>query len=163
MYIFPRLYIDVLKICNSLRLFLKTNESFDCKINGESMASAPAQLGLFGRASTYTGCFQVCCSRCWSLQAHLRKKCYPPCLGLLYWLGLRVNFFLMVCNFWAVNMDYSMQNEIFDGIDKSLIPAKAMGKSIPWEIEFQWFSQQLVLIASLHLSIIYWSLSKNKA
>ena len=28
---------------------------------------------------TNTGCFRVCCSRCWELQAHLREKSYHSC------------------------------------------------------------------------------------
>ena len=39
----------------------------------------PALLALVGQASTNTGRFQVCCSRCLQRQASLRKTCYHSC------------------------------------------------------------------------------------
>ena len=41
--------------------------------------SIAAQLGLVRWASTNTGCFLVCCSRCWPQLARLRKMCYHCC------------------------------------------------------------------------------------
>ena len=44
-----------------------------------SWGSSPALLARVRRASTNTGCFLVCCSRCWQWQARLRKTCYHFC------------------------------------------------------------------------------------
>ena len=44
-----------------------------------SLGSSVALLGLIGRASTNTRCFQVLGSRCWPRLACLRKTCYHSC------------------------------------------------------------------------------------
>ena len=44
-----------------------------------SWGSPPALLVLVGRASTNTGRFRVCSSRCWQRQAGLRKTCFHSC------------------------------------------------------------------------------------
>ena len=41
-----------------------------------SWGRSPALLARVGWASTNTGRFRVCCSRCWPRQARLRKTCY---------------------------------------------------------------------------------------
>ena len=44
-----------------------------------SWGSSPALLARDRRASTNTGRFPVCCSRCWHWQARLREKYYHSC------------------------------------------------------------------------------------
>ena len=64
---------------HSRRLFEKTIEGFDCKINGQAFGAAPAQVGRVGRASTNTGRFRVGGSRCGPRPVRLRKTCYHSC------------------------------------------------------------------------------------
>ena len=56
------------------RLFQKTVNSFDCKINS-SWGSAPAQLRQVWLAHTIRRHFQVCGNFCWQWQACIRKMC----------------------------------------------------------------------------------------
>ena len=58
-----------------------------------SWGSAPAQLGLVGRASTNTGSFRVGSSRCWPRQALLRNTCYHSCNTDSVRLSKRFNAF----------------------------------------------------------------------
>ena len=107
---------------HSPRLFQKTIEGFDCKINGHwpsSWGSAPAQLGLVRQASsTNTGCFQVGGSRCWQRQACLRKTCYYS------WDGDSVQeskvFYCFVVIGQRQTNFFSTWNEIFDGIGERM-------------------------------------------
>ena len=64
---------------HSRRLFQKTIEGFDCKINGQALGAALQHRlgGSDGRAaSANIWCFRVCCSRCWQRPARLKKTCY---------------------------------------------------------------------------------------
>ena len=83
------------------RLFQKIieglGEKSTAKHLGASWGRSPALLARVGRVSTNTGRFQVCWSRCWLQQAHLRKTCYH----LWYWLSSRVNKVLILCKFQA--------------------------------------------------------------
>ena len=65
-----------------------------------SWGSAPAQLGLVGRASTYTGRCQVDGSRWGQLLGRLRQRCYHSCDTNFIRESKR---FSMLCTFWAVN------------------------------------------------------------
>ena len=87
-----------------------------------SWGSAPAQVGRVWLASTNTGCFLVCCSRCRQQPACLRKTCYHCCntdslqqskrFNALYLATTSHFFFLVKWNFqwnWQeVNADQSL-------------------------------------------------------
>ena len=62
------------------RLYQKTIKGFwPQNQRPSSWGSAQAQLGLIGPASTNTGYFLVCNSRCWQRPACLRETCWMLC------------------------------------------------------------------------------------
>ena len=87
---------------HSPRLFQKTIEGIDCKINGQAygaVLTAQACFGRVGQASTNTGRFQGGCNHCWQRASSLEEKV----LQLLCWFAIllswRVKKVLMIYTF----------------------------------------------------------------
>ena len=110
-----------------------------------SWGSSPKLLAQVGRASTNTGHFPVCGSRCWQRQ--------PPPPGLLeenmlpllwYWLRSRANKVSMLCKFRSATSPFFFH--------------------VKWKFRWNWRELLLTkaaLIVSFNLVIIHWSLSKT--
>ena len=88
---------------HSLKLFQETIEGLQNQWPS-SWGSAQAQLGRVGRASTNTGRFRVCGSRCRQRTARLTKSRYQFCDADLVWESKRFKWYVTSSSPWRAGL-----------------------------------------------------------
>ena len=131
-----RMAVGFFGLSNVQKRATKSDTSGHCLLYNQ----LAAQFVWIGLVRSNTGCFLVGCWSLWDATGLLEENMLPL---LLYWLSSRAKKILMLVDIGQRRVTFFFTwNEIFCGIGKKLLQTKA------------------ALIASLHFTIIHWSLSK---